>query len=373
LARRRRVTSFYPPLDALVGTLRRSKASLAGARRFYAGEGLFVFADEKAGMARVAGRVYLPPAAYDELGNFLDHAPAPAVVGFRLSDISAATSLPELARSTLAAFDAAARETMHRRFTDEGRDILLQSIEPQPLSGWQWEGALHYEDVYTLEGGAHIYRETCVRVLARNAADGDVEIAVVTTQAGDREAAAAWLNRINRGRWLIQPVSLPTGDDDRLRAVEAILAEFGKTLQTLKSPDVYAGKGGDREGFLRVLRRAAYETGMTDLKTIAARMQDVDRGTLGALQLFLWERGRRAITSIDLRQRPSDSFVRLTWRGGRDFDAAALALTDHLWESTVPVDWSAERKREYLLDVWQHILVGIAAAEAAASRAAMAS
>jgi hypothetical protein len=347
---------------------------MAGARRFYAGEGLFVFADEKAGMARVAGRVYLPPAAYDELGNFLDHAPAPAVVGFRVSDIpAAATPLPELAPTTLAAFDAAARESMHRRFTDEGRDILLQSIEAEPLAPWQWEGSLHYEDVYTLEGGTHIYRETCVRVLARSAPEGDVEIAIVTTQAGDREAASAWLNRINRGRWLIQPVSLPTGDDDRLRAVESILSEFGGRVQTLKSPDVYAGNGGDREGFLRVLKRAAYETGMTDLKTIAARMQDVDRGTLVALQLFLWERGRRAITSIDLRQRPTESFVRLTWRGGRDFDASTLVLTDHLWDAAVPIDWSAERKREYLLDVWRHVLAGIAAAEANAARTALAS
>jgi hypothetical protein len=357
-----------------VRTLQRSKASLAGARRFYAGEGLFVFADEKAGMASVAGRVYLPPAAYDELGNFLDHAPAPAVVGFRLSDVpTMATPLPELAQTTLAAFDAAARETMHQCFTDQGRDIILQSIEPEPSSAWEWEGSLHYEDVYTLDGGTHIYRETCVRVLARSAEDGDVEIAVVTTQAGDREAAAAWLNRLNRGRWLIQPVSLPTADDDRLRAVKAVLAQFEGRYQTVKSPDVYAGNSGDREGFLRVLKRAPYETGMTDLETITARMQDVDRGTLGALQLFLWERGHRAVTSVDLRQRPTDSFVRLAWRGGRDHDAGTLVLTDHLWDSAVPVDWSAERKREYLLEVWRHVLAGIAAAEAAAVRTAVAS
>jgi len=36
-------------------------------------------------MANIDGRVYLPPASYDELANFLDHAPTPAVVGFRLS------------------------------------------------------------------------------------------------------------------------------------------------------------------------------------------------------------------------------------------------------------------------------------------------
>jgi hypothetical protein len=366
VARRRRVTSFYPPLDALVSTLRRSKTSLAGARRFYAGEGLFVFADGKTGIANVAGRVYLPPAAYDELGNFLDHTPTPAVLGFCLSTVpDPSTSLPELAQTALAAFDAAARHSMHRAFDDEGREIVLQSIENEASRGWSWEGSLHYEDVYTLEGGNHIFRETCVRVLARPASDGDVEIAVVTTQAGDREAASAWLNRINRGRWLIQPVSLPTADGGRLSAVEAILGKFGYRLQTLKSPDVYAGGGSDKAGFLKVLKRAAYETGMTDLETIADRMQNVDRGTLGALQLFLWERGRRAITSIELRQRPNESYVRVTWRGGRDYDVSSLDLTDSVWDGATPVDWSAERKREYLLEAWDDVLAGLAGAEAA--------
>jgi hypothetical protein len=373
VARRRRVTSFYPPLDALVSTLRRGKTSLAGARRFYSGEGLFVFADGKTGIANVAGRVYLPPASYDELGNFLDHTPTPAVLGFRLSAVAnPSTPLPELAQTALATFDATARSSMHQAFDDEGREIILQSIEDEASRGWGWEGSLHYEDVYMLEGGNHVFRETCVRILARAALDEDVEIAVVTTQAGDREVASAWLNRINRGRWLIQPLSLPTADAPRLSAVEAILSKFGHRLQTLKSPDVYAGGDSGKEGFLKVLKRAAYETGMTDLETIADRMQNIDRGTLGALQLFLWEGDRRAITSVELRQRPSESYVRLTWRGGRDHDASALELSDVLWEGATPVDWSAERKREYMLEAWDEVIAGLAGAEAALSHSATA-
>jgi hypothetical protein len=325
-------------------------------------------------MANIAGRVYLPPASYDELANFLDHAPTPAVVGFRLSALPLPSEqLPELAQSPLAAFDIAARQTLHKSFTDGSRDIMLQSVAERPLAGWAWEGSLQYEDVYTLDGGNHIYRETCVRVLAREASTGDVDIAIITTQVGDREVADAWLNRMNKGRWLKQPVVMPMTEAERLAAVETILAEFGPRVAKLRSPDVYPGGRGERKGFLGVMRRAAYETGMTDLATIVERMREVDEGTLGALQVFLWERGRQAIIAVELRRRPTESYARLTWRTGKSYDASSLDLTDAIWESATPIDWSVDRKQEHLLSVWAEVLRGLDTARVSAVAAADAS
>jgi hypothetical protein len=58
------------------------------------------------------------------------------------------------------------------------------------------------------------------------------------------------------------------------------------------------------------------------------------------------------VTNIELRQRPTESFARLTWRSGRSHDASELDLTDRWWETASPVDWSTERKQLYLLRGW---------------------
>ena len=77
------------------------------------------------------------------------------------------------------------------------------------------------------------------------------------------------------------------------------------------------------------------------------------------------------MTNVELRQRPTESFGRLTWRSGRSHDGSELDLTDRWWENTSPVDWSTERKQLYLLRVWQDILAAIDKAAAAAGEAAV--
>ena len=71
------------------------------------------------------------------------------------------------------------------------------------------------------------------------------------------------------------------------------------------------------------------------------------------------ERGRRAVTSFELRQRPHESYARLAWRAGKMHDDSSLSFTDDWWEKATPVDWSPEQKQGYLLALWDEVLTGI--------------
>lgn len=372
MARRRRLTNDYQPLDALGRTLRGKRASLAGARRFYAGEGLFVFADSKDGLANYAADVYLPPSSYHRLGNFLDQNSTPAVIGWRLSALPPRSgTIPDLAQTPIARFSAAAMTTLQRDLHDGERTVTLQSGGDSDSKEWPWQATLRYETDFTLDGGVHIYDEATVCLFARQAHDGDIDVAVITTQTGDRDAAEAWLNRINKGRWLMQATAMPTADPGRLETVREILKVFGQRSVGLKSPDIYPASGEKRSRFADVMERAPYQTKVTDLDVIVERMQDVDEGFLGTFTTFLWERGRRAVTSIELRQRPHESYARVAWKAGKQYDANSLIFSDDWWEKAAPIDWAPETKQQYLLAVWDDVLSGVDASWGAlATRAA---
>jgi hypothetical protein len=142
----------------------------------------------------------------------------------------------------------------------------------------------------------------------------------------------------------------------------------------MRSPDVYPSGTAERPrtGFLSVLRRAPYETVITDLDTIVERMND-DAGILGSCTLTLWERGEKAVTNVEVRQRPTESYARINWKTGRRHESSESDFLDERWwENATPVDWSAEHKQLYLLRVWQDVINGIDSAASAAAQAATA-
>jgi hypothetical protein len=370
---RKRLTDHYPPLDALKRTILKPRVSLAGARQFFAGEGLIVFADGKRGLAEVAGESYLPPGTHRQLAGFLDQNRSPSVVGFRLSSLPLPSEpMPELAQTPMQRFVAAARQTLHEPFTDQGREITLRAADTTDIPGWEWEGQLQYEHVFTLDGGQRIPEEACLRLYARTQGD-DVDVALIVSQQQDREVAVAWVNKLIHGKWLPQPLVLPTRDPQRRLTIRSICSGFGARLSAVRSPDVYpTTTSEERKGFLAVLKRAAYETSPTDLETIVERT-DSDAGILGSFTVTLWERSQQAVANIEVRQRPTEGFARVTWKGARAHDGSELDLSDRWWDSTTPVDWSSDRKELYLLGIWQDVVAGIdGAASADASIAATA-
>lgn len=291
----RRVVDPYPPLDGIARTLLKPRAHLAGARRFFSGEGLVSFADSKRGLSELAGETYLPPARYRQLANFLDQNATPSIVGFRCSLLELPSEpIPQLALTPMQRFVAAAQATLHDSFSDEGRDITLRAAEDSDLPGWDWQADLQYEHYYRLDGGARIPDEATLRLYAR-AAGEDVDVAVIVLQSADREVAAAWLHKLIARRWIAQPMVLPLADKRRKECIRTICARFGIRLTGVRSPDVYPSGSGEAptDPFLKVLQRAPYETAVTDLDTIMARA-DADSGTLGGIAATLWERRDKA-------------------------------------------------------------------------------
>jgi hypothetical protein len=346
-------------LDALGRTLRSKRASLSGARRFYAGEGLFVFADSKEGLANIASDIYLPPGAYNALGNFLDQNATPAIVGWRLSAVPTTETLPQMGRAPLESFAKAAEQTLHKHVHEEERTVTLQAAESPDADEWAWEGVLSYETNFTLDGGVHIYDEANVSLFARATVEGDIDVAAITTQGSDREAVESWLCRVNRGNWLIQPIVLPTKDPARLRAIQHVIEEFGDArFIGMRSPEIYPTSGTKRSRFASVMQRAPYQTKITELEVVVERMQTVDEGFLGTFTAFLLEGHRKAVTSLELRQRPHESYARLAWKAGKSVEGP-LTFNDEWWDKATPVDWSNESKHRYLLAVWDEVLVAL--------------
>lgn len=88
-------------------------------------------------------------------------------------------------------------------------------------------------------------------------------------------------------------------------------------------------------------------------------MQDVDEGLLGTVTALLWERGRLAVTSIEVRQRPHESYACVSRKSGKQHNDSNLNFTDVWWEKATPVDWPPQVKQEYLLSVWDDVLQAI--------------
>jgi hypothetical protein len=80
---RRRPVDPYPQLASLERTFHREAVHLSGARRFYASEGVVVFAAGKDGIAAAAGAVWLRPSAYRRMNHYLDLKQSPSVGGFQ--------------------------------------------------------------------------------------------------------------------------------------------------------------------------------------------------------------------------------------------------------------------------------------------------
>jgi hypothetical protein len=181
------------------------------------------------------------------------------------------------------------------------------------------------------------------------------------------------LNKLIPRKWLPQPIVLPTRDPERIQTIRSICSAFGLRLGGMRSPDVYPSTTSveERTGFLAVLKRAPYETAPTDLDTIIERM-DADAGILGSFTVTLWERREKAVANVEVRQRPSESFARVTWKGARAHDGSDLDLTDRWWENASPVEWSSERKELYLLTVWGDVVAAIDDASTATLDAATA-
>jgi hypothetical protein len=368
---RRRSVDPYPQLGSLERTFQREAVHLSGARRFYASEGVIVFAGGKDGMAAAAGAVWLRPSAYRRMNHYLDLKQSPSVGGFQAIRPPARGQQPAFAPDVFAEFKAAAAATKNL-IIDGDRRVELRSCEDVDNGTWTWRGQVRYEHTLRLADGERIVGEAQVEIYARPSDDG-VDLAVVITRTGDFEVARAWLDRAaaaSKG-WQLFPVAMDEDDlIGDLRRIETTLT--GPRSSVLAWSNPHFDRVGPAEGldeFLTNMRRARYETEMLPLNVVEQRMTH-DSGAVTHLNAFVGEypidrqRGKRPeeIISLRIAQSSAEAHLFLHWHHGRTLPAERIRepFSRDLWDVLNPIDWDAVGKRDYLLRRWAGVLDALA-------------
>jgi hypothetical protein len=327
MAPRRRLTIPYPHLATLKQTIA-SNANLAGTRRFYAGQGIAVFADAKKGMSRAAGDVWLRPSAYRHMSNYLDFCTVVA--------------------------DGRGRRVGEKK-------IEVQSIEA--IDGpWQMKAVLTYDHFTTL-GGDRLLDEGRAVVYARRRDDDTVDLAFIMERQEDYEVVRQWISGSDPNtRWLARTVVLPRENPNRQAKLELLLeAVHTGSLVAVSHPDMFRGSSEPKAAtdFVNIYRRASYETELTHISTVVERME-ADGGVIGALTVYAYEAAPNEVISLRVRQRPNDQYLSLMWQPSKALDELAVEeLTHAKWQKLRPVDWTDEQKRVCLLQTWAAVVDAI--------------
>lgn len=351
MAARRRLSVHYPPRPSLEQTLS-SKANLAGARRFFAGEGELIFADGKAGMARTAGDVWLRPSAYRQMSNYLDLNEHAAVAGLRLAWNDA--SHPSLLDTPL--FNdlrGVLTDSRHRKVGD--KNIEVQCVEDWNAP-WDLAATLVYDHHTILAGGERLLDEGRVVVYARKRDDNAVDVAFVMHRSEDLEVVRQWFRSADTdGRWLSRPAGLPRENPTRQDVLERLLATIRSGgLCAVSHPEIHRGTGTPKAdtAFVSVFKRAAYDTEMTNIETVVERME-ADGGIISGLTIYTNIPGQQAVISARIRQRPKDDHLRLIWQPSRTLDNDRMPeLTESTWDALSLIEWGEGQKQECLLSMW---------------------
>jgi hypothetical protein len=350
MAPRRRLIIHYPHLGSLKQTVS-SHANLAGTRRFYAGQGIAVFADAKKGMGSTAGEVWLRPSAYRQMSNYLDLRKYASVAGIRLiwnehaNARLADVSLHDDFRNVL--MDGRTRQVGEKK-------IEVQSIETVdgPL---QTKAVLTY-DHYTTLAGERLLDEGRVVIYVRRRHDETVDVAFVMQRQEDYDVVRQWISASDPDtRWLSRNVSLPRDNPARQESLERLLqATHGGRLVAVSHPDMFRGSAAPKAmtEFVNICKRASYETELTQISTVVERME-ADGSVIGGLTVYAHEAKPNEVISLRVRQRPTDDHLSLMWQPSKALDELAVAeLTHSKWLTLRPVDWSDEQKHECLLTTW---------------------
>lgn len=372
--RPRRSLQAYPSALQVAATFR-ERASLHGAKKFLASERVVVFADEKSGTACTAQQTWLRPSAYRRMGQMLDLAPVPTVMGFTLTRLEASqmqltTGLPG-AGSLRSEFKAAAAALKGQAF-DHQRAIRLTDVHSSD-GPWSTRLELAYEHVFDLVGGGRVIDEAHVSVLAHEVDTDTLDVVVVTLRKEDFAAACAWLNvavKPTERRWVLTPVAIARDEPRReqaLRATVPVLAD-GRLIG-LTSPrqhrDHLRPVGA---GFAGVIRDVRYDTDFCDIDTMLER-GDADGLALGELTAHCTVAGARdAMVAMRFRQRARDAHLSVAWHAGRHLgdDIVVREMDRVLWDAQPTLEWTGDEKQRFILGAWLRVVGALRADSPAA-------
>lgn len=375
----RRVTTNYPQPPALERTYIKGRTRLDGVRRFLASEGVVPFAEDKTGVARIGGDMWLRPSATREVGNYLDLTP-PAISGWQLSEDVIAKVMP---------LPVGGSGTIFEQFTDAAqgtsRTVVDTSNRLQLRGGsmcggdWPWQGLLTYERTMTIEGGERIFTEPMIPIYMRDDPAGTVHIAAVLRHEGDTDQVNKWLAHINPARrgWRLDPVRVSDELPERHDEMWAILKDLGDEFLSARNPGMSAREKtaqaqATETDFRDFIETVPYRTRPLEWDLILKRL-DQDGLSLGAITAYIWakrdkteDRNASAIVAVELRQKVKGNHLRLTWSTGRELPNQQRPIfSEQLIQDPPLLDWDDEVKVRYLLRLWEGI-TGVQKAAAAA-------
>jgi hypothetical protein len=373
MAEHRSLTA-YPDPDSISGTLVK-RATLHASRRFYATEGVLVYAHTIDGMTNVASEVWLRPSATRRLGQYLDLKQSPSIVGYQIvrQGLQLVGTVPDVMFDE---FRSVADTLVNETLELGKRDITLCGVSEVGVDGWPWHGTLTYRHVFSLESGQRIYDTVRVPILVRSNGGNAVDVAVVSWRPSDVKAAVVWLNRLTQNSqgaletaWQRYNIKLVNDPDARLGEIDRIFTSLGGGhLVGLRNPDMKGGGASDTDTFSAILDIARYETRITTIDLIRERMSH-DAGIVAGLDGFthipdmpIVEKGVRYDPVICLRLHQSDvraAPMMLTWRSGKRIKSEDLPIesfSTRTWEGLRSVEWTSEEKWLFLARAYQHLI-----------------
>jgi hypothetical protein len=355
----------YPLPNAIAQTIAHPQTSLSGARRFYASAGVVVYAGEHAGMANVAGRVWLAPRATRRLSTFLDMV-TPAVGGLLMApsgvqplrlDIggpdTAASRLRELAEAYL------------QQSIGEHR-MSLCALEASASPGWDWSGALAYDHLYRLRSGEYVTSRPQVVFHVRSDSHPTVEI----RQPRDLDHVFKWVALLLPAseRWSVTPFTLLEDQTrhEEIRCLVDALGAGGEVMVAHPHTERVRDSNTDPElgEFVAHMREVRYSTSIQGLDSLIQRAELVDHSLLSAFDLYHWQGSGSTRAAVRVRVKQHDtSPLTIAWGAAREPRTTAgvpltgkVALDTEGWEAMTAVTWSEDQRMAHLHALWLRLI-----------------
>lgn len=371
----------YPTPHTIAQTVSHPRTSLSGARRFYAAAGLVAYAGEHSGMASIAGRVWLPPAATRRLSTFLDMI-TPAVGGLLMSPSGVQPQRLELGAPDTACDRLHELAEAHLHNPLGANESSLCSIEASTIPDWEWSGILAYNHRYRFRNGEYIMsRPQVVFHVRRDTHPTRAHVMVEIRHATDLDQVHKWVARLppNAERWSITPFAL-LDDDTRHEEIRELARALGSGGEVaVAHPNSERVCGGPREPdvgeFVTNMKEARYSTRIQSLDSLIQRAEQVDHSVLSAFDLYHWEGNgtRRAAIRVRVKQHDTDPLT-IAWGAAREpRDTAGVPLPGNVlldsdgWDVMTSATWSEDERMAHLHTLWLRL---IAATQHAASAAA---
>jgi len=371
----------YPTPTTIAQTVSHSGTSLSGTRRFYSAAGVVAYAGEHSGMASIAGRVWLPPAATRRLSTFLDMI-TPAVGGLIMTPSGVQPQRLELGVPDTACDRLRELAEAHLHSPIGPSDATLCSVEPSTIVDWEWSGILSYNHRYRFRNGEYVTsRPQVIFHVRRDQHPTRAHIMVEIHHATDFEQVYKWAARLppDAERWSITPFAL-LGDEsrhDEIRELARALAAGGEVaVAHPNSERVCDGRPEpDVDEFVTNMKEARYSTRIQSLDSLIRRAEQVDHSILSALDLYHWEGSgpKRAAVRVRVKQHDIDPLT-ISWgsvREPRDGSGTPLPgkilLDSDGWAAMTAAEWSEDDRMAHLHRLWLRL---IAATQQAANSAA---